>query len=84
MAFTNDSEEYRESVKMQKYQEIVLNLMKKNKRISTFFVANKLKINLNIAQNLCEWAWRRQCRKWFFMRNTNYEEDEIDKFMGTE
>lgn len=80
MASTNNSKKHRSAIKMQKYQNQVLNLMKKNKRISAFFVANKLKVELNLAQHLCEWAWNRQCRKWFFMRNTDYTESEIDNF----
>ncbi len=67
---------------MEKYHKDILKLMDQNLRISPSFVANKLKVTSEMANDLCEWGWGHQCKKWFFMRNTTLKEDEIDNFIN--
>jgi hypothetical protein len=50
-------------------REKVKKMLDDNGKITPYFVANKLKINLDVARQLCDEAYADRCREYFFIRN---------------
>jgi hypothetical protein len=58
-------------------QQQVIDLLESNHKISSAFVAAKLKVNAETAEELCNHAWAVQCRHWFFIRNFGKSELQL-------
>ena len=66
-----------DEMNMNELQRQTLQLQKNHKNISATLVCQKLKCTYKTAEELCEWAWGRQAREWFFRRNFGKTEQEF-------
>jgi outer membrane protein assembly factor BamE (lipoprotein component of BamABCDE complex) len=50
------------------FKRFVWDYVSRGQRVNAFFIARKLKVDIILAESLCQWAWRCNAHRWFRIR----------------